>query len=131
MKKKITAGLVVAAAAVLICAVVFSNRGSSMFSVENKEDGTVSVTAQAAGEGSGGIGYVTLKDGQTLNVRANLTDNSAIRVEVLPASATDVLRDETFTAVDFSAFALPAGDYVVRVTAQKGATGSMTIAPED
>ena len=57
-------------------------------------------------------------------------DKSSIKIEVLPRNidaTTKVLMEETFTAIDAREFELPAGEYTIRITAKKGATGSMDI----
>lgn len=133
MKNKKALIIIIAVAVIAALAIigysVFS-RTSSVFSVENNEDGTISVMAQNAGKNSGGLGYITLEEGQKLSVRTNLTDNSSIKIEVLPAeidATTKVLFEETFTAIDARQFEMPAGDYTIRITAEKGATGSMDI----
>ena len=132
-KKTLIITLCVAVAVVAVLAAVLLNRAPSSLTIVNNEDGTVEVTAENAARGSGAIGYITLEDGQELKVRSYLTDGSSIKIEVLPANvdaATDVLFEETFTAVDVGSFELPAGDYTLRITAEKGATGSMTVKAE-
>lgn len=128
-KKVILCTIVVIVVAALI-AVIYFNQTSSIFSVENGENGNIVVTAQKSGKDVSGMGYITLHDGQKLEVRSNLTDNSSIKIEVLPKNidaTTKVLMEETFTAVDAREFELPSGDYTIRITAEKGATGSMDI----
>ena len=128
-KKVILCTIVVIVVAALI-AVIYFNPTSSIFSVENGENGNIVVTAQKSGKDASGMGYITLHDGQKLEVRSNLTDNSSIKIEVLPKNidaTTKVLMEETFTAVDAREFELPSGDYTIRITAEKGATGSMDI----
>lgn len=115
---------------VALIAVIYFNQTSSIFSVENGENGNIVVTAQKSGKDASGMGYITLHDGQKLEVRSNLTDNSSIKIEVLPKNVdatTKVLMEETFTAIDAREFELPSGDYTIRITAEKGATGSMDI----
>ena len=128
-KKVILCTIVVIVVAALI-AVIYFNQTSSIFSVENGENGNIVVTAQKSGKDASGMGYITLHDGQKLEVRSNLTDNSSIKIEVLPKNidaTTKVLMEETFTAIDAREFELPSGDYTIRITAEKGATGSMDI----
>ncbi len=130
--KKILIGII-AAAAVIIAAVLLLNRRSSIFEIENKEDGSIHVLAQRADSKAGGIGYITIAEGQELYVRSNLTDNSSIKIEVFPGEAgaeADPLIEEVFTAVDARYFELPAGDYTVRISVQNRAEGSMTITSE-
>ena len=128
-KKAILCTILVILLAVII-AIIYINQTSSIFSVENDENGNIVVTAQKAGRKASGIGYIKLQEEQKLEVRTNLTDNSLIRIEVLPKNIdaiTKVLMEETFTFIDVREFELPSGDYTIRITAGKGATGSMDI----
>ena len=122
---------IVAAVLVICGAIIYAaTRPSSYFIVDNGDDGVITVTAQNAAKGSSGIGYITIAEGQEMEVRTNLTDNSSITIEVLPDNmdaTTKVLMEETFTAVNADFYELPAGDYTIRITAKKGATGDMTI----
>lgn len=114
----------------IIIAIIYFNQTSSIFSVENDDNGNIVVTAQKSGKNASGIGYVTLQDGQKLEVRSNLTDGSSIKIEVLPKNidaTTKVLFEETFTSIDTREFEIPSGEYTIRITAKKGATGSMDI----
>lgn len=122
---------IVAAVSVICGAIIYAaTRPSSYFIVDNGDDGVITVTAQNAAKGSSGIGYITIAEGQEMEVRTNLTDNSSITIEVLPANVdatTKVLMEETFTAINADFYELPAGDYTIRITAKKGANGDMTI----
>ncbi len=138
MKSKQGKIVIAAIAAVIVIAgvifaVVSANRKSSLFGVENRDDGTISVTAQNAAAESSGQGYITLAEGQVLSVRTNLTDRSSIKIEVLPRemdTSTGTVLEETFSAIDARTFELPQGQYTVRITASKGAEGSMEISPK-
>ena len=111
-----------------VCAMMFSGCESSSITVANSEDGMVTVTAENAEEKSGGLGYVTVEDGQKLEVKAELTGDSGIQIEVLlEEDAEEALLEETITGSDTYEFAMPAGEYIVRIAAEKGASGSMTI----
>ena len=131
MNKKILIALcLVVVIVAIIIAIIYFNQTSSTFSVENGENGNIVVTAQKAGKDASGMGYITLQEEQKLEVRTNLTDKSSIKIEVLPRNidaTTKVLMEETFTAIDAREFELPAGEYTIRITAKKGATGSMDI----
>ncbi len=131
MKKKIAIICAVVVIIVMaISAIIYFNQTSSIFSVENKEDGSIAVTAQKSGESASGMGYITLEEGQKLEVRTNLTDKSSIKIEVLPKNidaTTKVLMEEKFTSVDAREFELPSGEYSIRITAKKNATGTMDI----
>ena len=128
--KKIILCVAVVIIIAVIGALLYLNQSSSVFSVENDKNGNITVTAQKSGAYASGIGYITLEDEQKLEVRTNLTDNSSIKIEVLPKNidaTTKVLMEETFTSIDAREFELPSGDYTIRVTAKKGATGTMDI----
>ena len=120
--KKIILCVAVVIIIAVIGALLYLNQSSSVFSVENDKNGNITVTAQKSGAYASGIGYITLEDEQKLEVRTNLTDNSSIKIEVLPKNidaTTKVLMEETFTSIDAREFELPSGDYTIRVTAKK------------
>lgn len=125
--------LIISLIVVVIAAIgitVWINHTSSVFNVENNEDGSIAVLAQRAAKNASGVGYITIEEGQELEVRSNLTDNSSIKIEVLPKNIdaiTKVLMEEIFTAIDARKFELPSGDYTIRITVEKNATGSMEI----
>ncbi len=122
--------LLVVAILIAICFFIRTNHTSSIFNVINNEDGSIAINAQKAGKNASGIGYITIEEGQKLEVRSNLNDNSSIKIEVLPKNidaTTKVLMEEIFTAIDAREFELPSGDYTIRITVEKNATGSMDI----
>ena len=128
--KKVILCVAVAIVIAAIGVLLYFNQTSSVFSVENDEKGNIIVTAQRSGKGSSGMGYITIEDEQKFEVRSNLKDKSSIKIEVLPRNVdatTKVLMEETFTSIDAREFELPSGDYTIRVTAKKGATGTMDI----
>ena len=127
-KKFIYIGILIAA--VIAIAAILSNQTSSFFRVDNNDDNTISITAQKAAAESGGVGYITIAEGQELYVRANMTDGSTVKIELLPRevdATTKVLMEENITGIDAQYFELPAGDYTIRFTAEKGAEGTMDI----
>ncbi len=128
--KKILVGIIVLIIAVcVVIGIMFFCIKNSTFVVKNNDDGSVTVTAENASENSGGIGYITLKEEQKLEVKTDLK-NSSIKIEILSSnedSIKDVIKEESFTKTDIRTFELPAGDYNIRITAEKDATGSMTI----
>ncbi len=106
------------------------NSVPSTINVENSDAG-ITVTAENASEGSGGTGYITLTDGQSIAVNAELTENSSVTLSITSEEAEgEVLAEDTVTAEDTAEIALPAGEYIVNITAAEGATGSMTINAE-
>lgn len=128
--KKVLIAVLLVIIVVAIIALICFNRTSSIFGVENDENGNIAVTAQNSDKNASGMGYITLQEGQKLEVRANLTDSSLIKIEVLPKNidaTTKVLMEETFTSIDAREFELPSGEYSIRITAEKSSTGSMDI----
>ena len=131
--KKVAIGIVVATVAIIIVAVIISivliSNTKSTIAVKTNEDGSISVTAEKASENSGGVGYITLTEGQKLEVTTNLTDGS-INIEAVPSNE-DATEENTvkgnFAKTDTQEYEIPAGEYTVRVTAEKDTTGSMTI----
>ena len=123
-------GIVILIAAVIAVAIALSNQISSFYVMENNEDGSISVIAQKASKEASGMGYIAISEGQKLHVRSNLTDNSTVRIEILPRetnATTKVLMEERFTGVDAQSFELPEGEYAIRITTEKGAVGTMNI----
>ena len=109
------------------------------FVLDNGEDGTITVTAKEAGEGSGGMGYLTMGEGQTMVVETALEGDSALRLQVNPGEGThaenppeadtsaDYLLDETVSGSKTYTFDLDAGEYTVLVTAVGTTTGTARI----
>ena len=109
------------------------------FVLDNGEDGTITVTAKEAGEGSGGMGYLTMDEGQTMVVETALEGDSALRLQVNPGEGThaenppeadtsaDYLLDETVSGSKTYTFDLDAGEYTVLVTAVGTTTGTARI----
>ena len=132
MNKKIFIG---AAAVVVIIGVVVAvmlllNTQGSFLKIDNNDKGSVSVTAQNAGENSSGIGYVTIGDGQELEISSKLAGESKIKIEVYPSDVKDKenpLVDKEFTGTDYETFDLSEGSYTAFIYAGKGATGSVDI----
>ena len=115
---------------IAILSIIILKNTSAIFIVESKDDGCILVTAKKADEKSSGIGCITLKEGQKLEVRSNLKDNDSIKIEVLPDSIdsiTTILKEETFKGIDVRELELKAGDYIIRISAGKNATGTVDI----
>ncbi len=133
MKSKlIIVGIIIAIILVVIVMVIVnhSNNSSSSFVLENKEDGSIIVTANNASENSGGIGEVTIQEGQKLEVKANLGEKGFIQMKVIPSSVdykAEAVLNESFKKTEEREFELPSGIYNIFITAGKEATGNMTI----
>ena len=129
IKKQLSVGIITAIIVGVILIVVF-NYSSSTFLLENKEDGSFTITAKNAGENSGGVGEITLQEGQKLEVKANLKKESSIKVKATTHDTDnneETAFDESFKQTEEREFELPSGSYNIFVTAEKGATGNMTI----
>lgn len=131
MKNKvILIGSIIAIVLIIVIVVVALNHGTSTFVLENKEDGSINITAENAGENSGGVGEVDIQEGQKLEVKSNLEKEASINVKVKPFNTdnnSEAVLDENFKQTEESEFELPSGNYNVFVTAEKGAKGNMTI----
>ena len=127
---KIILGILIVIIIAVILIIINFKQTSSTFSVENNDNGIIIVTAQKSGKNASGIGYITMKETQKLEVKANLKDKSSIKIEVFPKSEDTnqkILIEETFTSIETREFDLPSGDYTIRITTKKSATGSMEI----
>ena len=132
MNKKVFIGV---AAAVVIIGVVVAvmlllNTQGSFLKIVNNDNGSVSVTAQNAGDNSSGIGYITIGDGQELEISCKLSGESKVKIEVYPSDVTDKdnpLVDKEFKGTDYETFDLSEGSYTAFIYAGKGATGSVDI----
>ena len=131
MKNKlIVLGIIIAIILLGVVMIVIFNHSSSNFVLENKEDGSIIITAKNASKNSGGLGEVTLQEGQKLEVKANLEKESSIKVKVIPSNTdynAETILDENFKQNEEHEFELPPGSYNIFFTAEKGATGNMTI----
>ena len=122
-------GIIIAIILGIILIVVF-NHNTSNFLLENKEDGSFNITAKNAGEGSGGVGEVTIQEGQKIEVKANLEKEASIKVKATTRNSDnneETVFDESFKQTEEREFELPSGSYNIFVTAEKSATGNMTI----
>ena len=153
MNKKILLDVVIVLAAVVLTVAGLSGSHRITMEIDNREDGSIAVMLDKADKGSGGVGYITVADGQKLRVNADLTKKSSVSIKVKPENANTfqsltsddeaetiintfqsvmsddetVIMEETFTGVDNREFALPAGDYILLITAGKNASGNMEI----
>ena len=121
---------------------LLSGCGVSEFIVDNADDGTVGIMALKAEAGSGGLGYVTVEDGEKLHVDAALTKKSGIKISVVSAEYlsdadyvngakdAEVIMEDTFSGELENEYEIPAGDYVLRIETTAKSTGAMTIYAE-
>lgn len=130
MKSKLILVGIIIAIILVVIVIAFFNHSSSTFTLENKEDGSIIITAKNASNNSGGVGEVTIQEEQKLEVKANLKKNVPIKVKVILSGTEDnaeTVLDESFKQTEEREFNLPSGSYNIFVTAEKGATGSMII----
>ncbi len=134
MKNKIillvTAVIIVIA---FIIGAVLINYNASSFALDNKKEDNVVITLKNASTGAGGFGYITIKDGQKLNIKSNLSDKGTLEVEVFAKKDTKnkSLVHQTFKGKDSHKYELAAGEYILQVTvSKKGATGTMKVTAE-
>ena len=128
--KKVLLIIAIVIITIAIVSIIILKNTSAIFIVESKDDGSVFVTAKKADENSSGIGCITLKDGQKLEVKSNLKDNNSIKIEVLPdsiESTSTILKEETIKGLDVREIELKSGDYIIRISAGKNATGTVDI----
>ena len=135
---------VITAAAVVIMALamLLSGCGVSEFVVDNTDDGSVLILAVKAEAGSGGLGYVTVGDGEKLRVESALTNKSGIKMEAVSAEDlsdadyvngvkdAEVILEEVFSGENEYEFDVPAGDYVLRLETTAKTNGALTIYAE-
>ena len=134
--------LIAAIAVIMSFAMILSGCGVSEFVLDNTDEGTVEILALKAAEGSGGLGYVSVDDGEKLHVKATLTDKSDIKMEVVSAEDlsdadyvngvkdAEVILVESFSGENEYEYEIPAGDYVLRMETAAKSTGTLSIYAE-
>lgn len=98
-----------------------------VFDITNNTDDCITIAVQKAERRAFITGYITLQQGQELEVTTSLTGNSFMQLEIISANGSDVRADEVFIATDARKVQLPPGEYIFRITAKKGTDGSITI----
>ena len=129
----------IAAAVFMSLVMILSGCGVSEFVLDNTDEGTVEIIALNSEAGSGGLGYVTVEEGEKLHVKAELTNKSSIIMEVLSAEElsdadyvngaeeAEVLLEESFSGKNEYEFEIPEGDYVLRISTTAKSTGTVSI----
>ena len=125
--KLIIVGSIVIILIVILAAVIFVNYNKSTFTLEPKKDNSILVTVKNVKAEAGGFGYVTIKDGQKLEVKNSLTGKGTIDIQVSSEASEKPVLEKTFKGHGSHTYKLAQGEYTVRVTAKKGVTGTMTI----
>ena len=122
-------GIVVSALIVLAAVFAAVHHFRPVFEV-SFFDSYVAVEARRAAADASETGSITVAEGQTVEIKADLRPEDTVRVEVFPAEMKDMTQPVfwgDFSYAGGSSFTLPAGEYAVRITARKGATGSLTL----
>ena len=90
MKNKfILIGSIVLVISIICVIMVVLSLNKSTFYLDNKEDNHVIVTVENASKGAGGIGYITIKENQKLEIKTDLNNKGSIKVEVLSSDNKD------------------------------------------
>ncbi|MBQ1332416.1 MAG: hypothetical protein IIY36_05730 [Lachnospiraceae bacterium] len=95
--------------------------------------GEIRIEASDAKANQGGIGYLTLEDGQAIAITADMTE-SALLVEVFVEGEdgeAEGVYSESFSGTETEQLSLPAAQYAVRITSEAGATGHLFIEAVD
>lgn len=121
-------------AVLLLVALLLAGCGKKpVFGVSSGEDNTISVTAEKAVKGSGGIGYLTVGENQSVVVAANFDDNGKILVRVFAGLlGSDEFGDEpvaevTVSGHDTAEFTIDAGEYTLAVIAEDTLNGTAAL----
>ena len=131
MKNKfILIGSIVLVISIICVIMVVLSLNKSTFYLDNKEDNHVIVTVENASKGAGGIGYITIKENQKLEIKTDLNNKGSIKVEVLSSDNKDnkkAIINKKFKGTDINQYDLPSGNYIINITSEKGANGTMDI----
>lgn len=132
------------ALALIIAAALLCSACGSYLSIDSGEGDGLAVTMEKAGKGSGGLGYLTLGEGQVMLVKADFSDRGAINIKVRPSDPNvdidslpdldfkeNVLVDVDFTGQSESEYELPAGDYDLLLTVARRGSGTLTVEAAD
>ena len=133
MKRKSIAIVLV----LILSMLAFAACSTSEFSLEGSDEKKMTVSAKNGEKDSvAAVGGLVVGEGEMVVVTADLTEGS-IRVEVMEAEETgeeeapDLSGEVIFTAnlesTDSSSAEMNAGEYMVRATCLKQATGTVTI----
>lgn len=133
-----------ALAVVLTAAALCAACGQSSLSIDSGTGHGVTVTAQKAGTGTGGLAYLTLGQGQVMQVRSELDDKGCINIKLRPADPNvdidtlpdldfgeDVLLEVNFSGAGETVCDLPAGDYDLLITVTQRSSGVLAIEAAD
>ena len=120
--------VIAAASALLLLAGCGSSR---YFGVETIEGGMVYAEARNAAPGSGGTGQLTISEGQVLEARVILQDDSRMGITVAEKDSGVPVLDVSVFDVSVERWEIPPGTYVVGVNVEERATGSVTIQAAD
>ena len=150
MKKRKTIVILCLAAALLLtaltgCGAAEEKEDTNYIHVDSESESSVTVTARGMKGEGGALAYITVREGQSLVIRTDLSDKSAVSVKIRPLTEADTsidsvpavseeaeyLVDETFSGAGGEAsYELPAGEYALWITGANGTDGRLTITAE-
>ncbi len=104
-----------------------------IFTVDSTEDNTITVTAERAPKGSGGIGYLEVGESGQILIQTNLEKKGEIRIRVLKGTlGSDNFGDEAVVDINLSGEGgsvceVESGTYTVSIQTVNTVTGSALI----
>lgn len=128
-KKLKIIGISVAALIVIAAVIAIAYHFRPVFEVSFFDDSIIVEASRAAADACE-TGNIKVAEGQVVEIKADLRAEDTVRVELFPADDKDMTQYVfwgDFSSANRSSFTLSAGEYIVRITAQKGATGSLTL----
>lgn len=121
-------------AILLLAALLLAGCGKKpVFNVSSGEDNTISVTAEKAVKGSGGIGYLTVGENESIVLAANFDGDGMLRVRVFAGLLgsdefnEDFVSETTVSGHDTASFTIDAGEYTLAVFADTALNGTATL----
>ena len=127
--RKLWIGTAVIVAAFLIGFIVATLLNRQALDVTSVNDSTLNIYANNAA-GVKGVSSIYIADGHELEVRTSLDDKHSISLALFaPGQSTsdEPVMEATFDTVEIRRYQVPAGSYSVRIIAEGGATGGMTV----
>ena len=124
--------------ALLLLALVLTACGKSVFAITENTEKRMTITAENANKDAFFmVGTLVVDDGEMIDITSNLSEGE-VRVEIvaspeeqaadkLPDLSGDPIITANLQRTDGASGTVPAGDYSVRATCAKKATGTITI----
>lgn len=130
MKKTILSAVLLALSAFLVLTGCSSR---PVFGVTENENNTITITAQKAPEGSAGISYLHVEEGEEVVVDAEFEGDGMIRIRMMEGviGADDLpdgsASESTISGHDSMRFTIEPGEYTVVVECENRLTGTAVI----